>query len=35
MTREEEIAHLRAENQALREALEQTQELLRVALVRI
>jgi transposase len=35
MTQEEEIAHLRAENQALRESLEQTQELLRVALVRI
>jgi transposase len=35
MTQEEERAQLRAENQALREALEQTQELLRVALARI
>src|SRR5712692_7905744 len=35
MTQEEEIAQLRAENQALGEALEQTQELLRVALARI
>ena len=32
---EEEAAHLRKENQELREALKQTQELLRVALVRI
>ena len=31
----EEVAHLRKENQELREALEQTQELLRVALLRI
>lgn len=35
MTPEEEIAQLRAENHALREALEQTQGLLRVALRRI
>jgi transposase len=35
MTQEEEIAQFRAENQALREALEQTRELLRVALARI
>ncbi len=35
MTLEEENAHLRAENQALREAMGQTQELLRVALARI
>ena len=35
MTHEEEIAHLRKENQELREALQQTQDLLRVALARI
>lgn len=35
MTQEEEITQLRAENQALREALGQTQELLGVALARI
>jgi hypothetical protein len=35
MTQEEEIAQLRAENQALREALGQSQELLKVALARI
>lgn len=35
MTLEEEVAHLRAENQALQESLGQTQELLRVALARI
>src|SRR6202048_1450437 len=35
MTLEEENGRLRAENQALREALGQTQELLRVALARI
>ena len=35
MTLEEENAHLRAENQSLREALGQTQELLCVALARI
>ena len=35
MTQEEERVQLRAENRALREALEQTQELLRVALARI
>jgi hypothetical protein len=32
---EEEAMHLRKENQELREALKQTQELLRVALARI
>ena len=32
---EEEAIHLRKENQELREALQQTQELLRVALARI
>jgi transposase len=35
MTHEEEIAPLRKENQELREALQQTQDLLRVALARI
>jgi len=35
MTMTEEAAHLRKENQELREALKQTQELLRVALLRI
>ena len=35
MTAEEEVVHLRKENQELREALKQTQELLRVALARI
>src|ERR1700730_7708467 len=35
MTAEEEVVQLRKENQELREALQQTQELLRVALARI
>ncbi|MEO9060389.1 MAG: IS66 family transposase [Ktedonobacteraceae bacterium] len=35
MTVEEELAHLRKENQELREALQQTQDLLRLALARI
>lgn len=35
MTEQEELAYLRKENQELREALQQTQELLRVALARI
>src|SRR5260370_36843795 len=35
MNQQEEIAHYRAENQELREALKQTQELLRAALLRI
>lgn len=35
MTVQEELALLRKENQELREALQQTQELLRVALARI